>query len=242
MLARRIVLVAIPILLLATAVASAGRELWLHASATRWQGDGGAVALDEEDQPRHVSGEALDRAARTARLSRPTAAASRATARPRRRRPARRGSTPRRRAATRTSATCGRCSTRSRSGSHARLPGAHVQRTYQVVLNGLAVKMNRGQAARARRMIGVRAVTPDVAYHLDMFSTPQQIGAPTLWGQVGGQANAGAGVKVAIIDSGIFVRHDAAGNLHRQRVLRRHRATRRPRASRRARRASRTTR
>ena len=44
-----------------------------------------------------------------------------------------------------------------------------------------------------------------------MFSTPQQIGAPTLWGQVGGQSNAGAGVKVAIVDSGVFVRHDAGG-------------------------------
>ena len=54
-------------------------------------------------------------------------------------------------------------------------------------------------------------MTPDIAYHLDMFSTPQQIGAPTLWGQVGGQSNAGAGVKVAIVDSGIFVRHDAGG-------------------------------
>ncbi len=79
------------------------------------------------------------------------------------------------------------------------------------MLNGLAVKMNRGQAAVARKMHGVRAVTPDIPYHLDMFSTPAQIGAPTLWGQLGGQSNAGAGVKVAIVDSGIFVRHDAGG-------------------------------
>src|SRR5215831_18828330 len=90
--------------------------------------------------------------------------------------------------------------------------GAKVQRTYQVVLNGIAVEMTRKQAAAVRRMSGVRAVTPDIPYHLDMFSTPAQIGAPTLWGQVGGQANAGAGVKVAVIDSGIFVRHDANGN------------------------------
>src|SRR5215212_10211372 len=50
-----------------------------------------------------------------------------------------------------------------------RLPGIHVQRTYQVVLNGLAVKMNRGQAAVARRLKGVRAVTPDIPYRLQMF-------------------------------------------------------------------------
>ena len=45
-----------------------------------------------------------------------------------------------------------------------------------------------------------------------MFATPAQIGAPTLWGQLGGQANAGAGVKVAVIDSGIFVRYDDQGH------------------------------
>src|SRR6478609_5006094 len=89
---------------------------------------------------------------------------------------------------------------------------AKVQRSYQVVLNGLAVKMTKKQAALVRNMKGVKAVTPDIPYRLDMFATPAQIGAPTLWGQVGGQANAGAGVKVAIIDSGIFVRYDDQGH------------------------------
>jgi subtilisin family serine protease len=92
------------------------------------------------------------------------------------------------------------------------LPGVRVQRTYQAVLNAVAVKMSRRQAARVRGLAGVRAVTPDIPYHLDMYATPQQIGAPTLWGQVGGQAHAGEGVKVAVVDSGIFVRHDAAGH------------------------------
>jgi subtilisin family serine protease len=92
-----------------------------------------------------------------------------------------------------------------------RLPGTRVQRTYQVVLNALAVKMSRAQAAIARRLKGVRAVTPDVPYELQMFSTPAQIGAPALWEQLGGQSDAGAGVKVAIIDTGIFVRHDDTG-------------------------------
>ncbi len=89
--------------------------------------------------------------------------------------------------------------------------GASVQRSYQVVLDGLAVKMSRAQAAIVRRMRGVRAVTPDIPYRLDMYSTPAQIGAPSLWSQVGGQSKAGAGVKVAVVDSGIFVRHDANG-------------------------------
>jgi minor extracellular serine protease Vpr len=91
-------------------------------------------------------------------------------------------------------------------------PKAAVERDYHVVLDGMSVRMSSTDAAAVRRMPGVLGVTPDVAYTLDMFSTPTQIGAPTLWNAVGGQANAGAGVKVAIIDSGIFVRKNADGS------------------------------
>ena len=70
-------------------------------------------------------------------------------------------------------------------------PGARVERQFQTVLNGLAVKMTPDNAEKVRTMPGVRAVTPDIAYHADMFSTPAQIGAPVLWNQVGGQANGG---------------------------------------------------
>jgi subtilisin family serine protease len=90
-------------------------------------------------------------------------------------------------------------------------PRAQVQRTYQTVLNGAAVVMDRNQAAAVRAMSGVKAVTPDVAYHLDMYATPAQIGAPTAWAALGGQATAGSGVKVAIIDSGIYVTNNSSG-------------------------------
>ena len=59
-----------------------------------------------------------------------------------------------------------------------------------------------------RRLPGVRAVTPDVAVPADMYATPEQIGAPAVWEQLGGQDQAGDGVKVAIIDSGIYVTRD----------------------------------
>ncbi len=91
-------------------------------------------------------------------------------------------------------------------------PNSRVQRNYEVALNGVAAKMSGADAARVRRMPGVRAVTPDAAYQLDMYSTPAQIGAPALWNAVGGQVHAGEGVKVAIIDSGIFVRTAADGS------------------------------
>jgi minor extracellular serine protease Vpr len=105
---------------------------------------------------------------------------------------------------------------RAQSGFAARLRSAvrnvRVERTYRVTLNGMAVRMSKAQAAKVRRMKGVRAVTPDVPYRPLMYATPEQIGAPALWEQVGGQANAGRGIKVAIIDSGVYVTKDAAGN------------------------------
>ncbi len=90
-------------------------------------------------------------------------------------------------------------------------PGAKVQQSYQVVLNGLGVAMSPEQAKAVRKMPEVRAVTPDIPFQLQMYSTPQQIGAPTMWAALGGQGKAGDGIKVGIIDSGVFVRYDASG-------------------------------
>lgn len=93
----------------------------------------------------------------------------------------------------------------------ASVPGAYVERSYQLVLNGLAVRMSAAQAARVRQLPGVRAVTPDVAFRPTMYATPQQVGAPTAWEQLGGSDKAGAGVKIAVIDSGIYVTYDGEG-------------------------------
>ena len=91
-------------------------------------------------------------------------------------------------------------------------PGVQVQNGYQVVLNGLAVKMSKKQALLVRKLPGVKAVTPDIPFRPSTYATPEQIGAQAIWSQVGGQANAGAGIKVAVIDSGIYVKYDASGN------------------------------
>ncbi|MGH8899720.1 MAG: S8 family serine peptidase [Egibacteraceae bacterium] len=90
--------------------------------------------------------------------------------------------------------------------------GARVERTYEVALNGMAVAMSPEQAAVVRALPGVKAVTPDIPFRLSMFSTPQQSGAPAVWEQLGGQPHAGEGVKVAIIDSGIYVTRNADGS------------------------------
>jgi subtilisin family serine protease len=90
--------------------------------------------------------------------------------------------------------------------------GARVERSYEVTVNGIAVAMSPKQAAAVRALPGVKAVTPDIPFQLSMFSTPRQIGAPKVWDQLGGQARAGEGIKVAIIDSGIYVTRNPDGS------------------------------
>lgn len=90
--------------------------------------------------------------------------------------------------------------------------GARVERTYEVTVNGMAVAMSPKQAAAVRALPGVKAVTPDIKFQLSTFGTPEQIEAPAVWSQLGGQPNAGEGIKVAVIDSGIYVTRNADGS------------------------------
>src|SRR5207249_4410893 len=90
------------------------------------------------------------------------------------------------------------------------LPAAQLQRRYQIVFNGMSVALPGADTAaidRLRVMPGVAAVYPEQHYELSMFSSIPQIGADKLWNSraIGGQQNAGKGVKIAIIDSGIKI-------------------------------------
>ncbi|HXF64441.1 MAG TPA: S8 family serine peptidase [Caldilineaceae bacterium] len=86
--------------------------------------------------------------------------------------------------------------------------GASVAAAYQLVFNGLSIEpgMDREQArAQIERMPGVKAVYLDVPYVTQLYTSTQLINAPALWNlpAIGGQANAGAGVKVASVDGGV---------------------------------------
>ncbi|MFL5802001.1 MAG: S8 family serine peptidase, partial [Roseiflexaceae bacterium] len=90
-----------------------------------------------------------------------------------------------------------------------RFPAAQLQRRYQIVFNGMAVALPgvANAAERLRALPGVAAVYPDLNYAPSMFSSIPQIGADKLWASpaIGGQSHAGAGIKIAIIDSGIKI-------------------------------------
>ncbi len=91
------------------------------------------------------------------------------------------------------------------------VPSASIERTYQVVFNGLAVTLPEADEQAGRwlsRLPGVKMAYRQRAYYPDMYASLPLIDAPTLWGQVGGQSEAGKGIKIASIDTGIYVDND----------------------------------
>lgn len=89
-----------------------------------------------------------------------------------------------------------------RSGSRAR-----VIREYDTVLNALALKLNGTSLDALRAGPGVVHVEPSATFAPLMNRSIFLINAPALWAAVGGAANAGAGVKVGVIDTGIDRTH-----------------------------------
>ncbi|MDW7992086.1 MAG: S8 family serine peptidase, partial [Anaerolineae bacterium] len=100
------------------------------------------------------------------------------------------------------------------------VPEAQIQRQYRIVLNGFAVKVPRNKIDLIRSMPGVASVTVEREYHLHMDASLPLIGLvndqnnngfdPTdpdqgLWTLVGGHDRAGEGLKIAVIDSGIYI-------------------------------------
>ncbi len=90
----------------------------------------------------------------------------------------------------------------------ANVPGARVTGEFDIALNAVAVQLNGASLAQVSGTALVKtaqyqglyypnATDPDVAL----------INAPAAWALAGGSGNAGAGVKVAIVDSGIDASH-----------------------------------
>ena len=79
---------------------------------------------------------------------------------------------------------------------------------YSVTFNGFAASMTAGDAATLARTPGVKAVLKDEKRTLDTTRTPEFLGLTKrggIWDQLGGpQRNAGAGVVVADLDSGLW--------------------------------------
>src|SRR5262249_3800741 len=81
--------------------------------------------------------------------------------------------------------------------------------SFETVLNAVVVAMPDAQASRLAVISGVARVHPVrlVKPYLDHALTLHKV--PDAWAAIGGPSNAGAGVKIAIIDSGIAQDHPA---------------------------------
>ena len=77
------------------------------------------------------------------------------------------------------------------------------------VLNAVFVTAPESRVAEIEALPGVSAVKPVRRYKLQLNRAVTNVNAPTAWNAVGGQSNAGAGIKIGIIDTGIDQTHPA---------------------------------
>jgi subtilisin family serine protease len=93
-----------------------------------------------------------------------------------------------------------------------RIPEARLRWRYRLVANGFAVVLPSSQVPQLRELPGVRDVFASASYGPMLDDSPEDIGAPAVWGP--GLNTAGQGMKIGIIDTGLDQRHaffDPAG-------------------------------
>jgi uncharacterized repeat protein (TIGR01451 family) len=87
------------------------------------------------------------------------------------------------------------------------VPEAKVTYQYDVVLNGVAMVVPADQVGELAKLPSVEAIYPDELLQPQTDNSPQFIGAPTVWAQLGGQESSGDNVVVGVIDTGIWPEH-----------------------------------
>jgi subtilisin family serine protease len=87
------------------------------------------------------------------------------------------------------------------------VPNIHLGRTFLVAYGGFAASLPANQAKTLARLPGVAAVQYDSLQHPQVDYSPHFIGADMVWPSLGGSTLAGKGVKVGVIDTGIWPEH-----------------------------------
>ena len=84
-------------------------------------------------------------------------------------------------------------------------PDAHVVTELRKLVNAVSMTGPGYQIARVAALSGVKNFWVDRTYHAMLDKSVPLINAPVLWNKLGGAADAGRGIKIAIIDSGIDI-------------------------------------
>lgn len=91
-------------------------------------------------------------------------------------------------------------------------PAAQVERSYQVVFNGMSLTIPGADTTvqdQLQSLSGVAEVYQEQAHELHMYASLPQMNTAALWNHpsIGGQTHAGEGIKIAVIDTGIAINH-----------------------------------
>ncbi len=86
-------------------------------------------------------------------------------------------------------------------------PRADIGWQYHIVAHGFTAALTADEAVAAQRLPGFDLVFPDEALAYEMDSSLDVVGATTAWQAIGGPDNAGRGARIAVMDSGMDVRH-----------------------------------
>lgn len=91
------------------------------------------------------------------------------------------------------------------------LASLHIQVTAETttVLNAVFVVAPKERLDELKALPGVRGVVPGRTYHLNLNKAVSLVNAPAAWTALGGVQKAGAGMKIAMIDTGIDQTHPA---------------------------------
>lgn len=80
---------------------------------------------------------------------------------------------------------------------------AIIDAEFNTLFNGMVVSIDPHDVKNIATLDGVKAVYPETFYKTYLDASHQRINSEAIWDQVSGRDNAGQGIKVAIIDTGI---------------------------------------
>jgi len=119
-------------------------------------------------------------------------------------------------------ATASRSDTAAFSSARARARSAHdpirrelasrnirITAETDTILNAVFVEADAVEAAALRGLPGIRQVTRLPRLHPSLDAAEQLINVPAAWSLLGGIVNAGAGIRIAVLDTGIQSTHPA---------------------------------